>query len=71
MWSARGTVQIDTTENEELVRLFSAEVRTVVRHGAGHIVPTGKTLIAQYASFLEPFVRPSDGGVSSTSRAAE
>jgi hypothetical protein len=44
--------QIDTKENEQLVELFSATHRSVVRHAAGHIVPTGKTLIAQYRAFF-------------------
>ena len=34
------------------MRLFSATNRTVIRHGAGHVVPTGKTLLAQYRAFL-------------------
>ena len=49
-------LQIDTRENEELVQLFSPQCQTTVRHGAGHIVPTGKTMIAQYVRFLQQFV---------------
>lgn len=49
-------MQIDTQENEELVELFSPNQRTVVRHGAGHIIPTGKTMITQYTNFLEQFI---------------
>ena len=37
------------------MELFQREGRSVVRHGAGHIVPTGKTLVAQYLAFLDQF----------------
>ncbi|KAK3268527.1 hypothetical protein CYMTET_22976, partial [Cymbomonas tetramitiformis] len=50
--------QVDTEENEALVKMFSEHTRTVIRHGAGHIIPTGKTMIAEYKAFLRSFYLP-------------
>jgi len=38
-----------------LVSFFLPDTRTVIRHGAGHIVPTGPSLVKQYKDFLSQF----------------
>ncbi|CAM6039401.1 unnamed protein product [Sphagnum compactum] len=48
--------QIGVCKSKQLVELFDANMRMIVEHDSGHIIPTKPQYVQQYVQFLSPFL---------------